>query len=338
MRVGLTYDLRKDYLDMGYSEEETAEFDSEDTVEQLSRAIENLGYEVYKVGNILNLVNRLAMGERWDLVFNVAEGLHGRSREAQVPALLEAYAIPYTFSDPLTLALSLDKAMAKRVVRDAGVPTPWFHLVEARGDIAKIPPPPSWPLFVKPVSEGTGKGVDERSIVRGKRELQERCRLLLQRYRQPVLVETFLPGREFTVGILGTGTEARPVGVIEVKLLAEAEREVYSYTNKERCESLVQYVLVEDPAIAAEASSVSIAAYSALGCRDGGRIDVRANAAGRLEFIEANPLAGLNPTHSDLPILCSLAGMSYQSLIGGIVESASRRIVARTLGMRSPRR
>ncbi|KPJ97650.1 MAG: D-alanine--D-alanine ligase, partial [Nitrospira bacterium SG8_35_4] len=130
MKIGLVYDLRRDYLEMGYSEEETAEFDSEDTIEQLTLTLELLGYEVDQIGNILSLVSRLATGQRWDLVFNISEGLKGRSREAQVPALLEAYGIPYTFSDPLTLSLSLDKALAKRVLRDAGIPTPWFFVIE----------------------------------------------------------------------------------------------------------------------------------------------------------------------------------------------------------------
>jgi D-alanine-D-alanine ligase len=335
MKIGLVYDLRKDYLEMGLSEEETAEFDSENTIDELSGAIESLGYKVDRIGNIMSLTSRLAQGERWELVFTIAEGLNGRSREAQVPALLEAFGIPYTFSDPLTLALALDKAMTKRVLRDHGIPTPWFVLMEDQSDLERPVDPPTWPLFVKPVSEGTGKGVDERSIVSNPEELKARCRHLLERYRQPVLVEAYLPGREFTVGILGTGPEARAVGVLEVKLLERAEREVYSYVNKEQCEELVEYVLITDPAIVEEASRLSVDAYRALGCRDAGRIDVRANADGVLEVIELNPLAGLNPLHSDLPILCTKAGIPYNSLIGAIVESASKRIVQQRVALQS---
>jgi len=327
MKIGLVYDLRKDYLEMGYSEEETAEFDSEDTIEQLTLALELLGYEVDQVGNILSLVSRLATGQRWDLVFNISEGLKGRSRESQVPALLEAYGIPYTFSDPLTLGLSLDKALAKRVLRDAGIPTPWFFVVESRVDLDIKVHVPSWPLFVKPVSEGTGKGVDERSIARNMDELRRQAIGIMEHYRQPALVETYLPGREFTVGILGTGASARSIGVLEVSLLEDAQRGVYSYVNKERCEELVDYILVEDPEIVEEASSIALDVYRLLGCRDAGRIDLRTNVRGRIECIEANPLAGLNPAHSDLPILCAKAGMSYSSLIAAIVESASNRVV-----------
>ena len=327
MKIGLVYDLRRDYLEMGYSEEETAEFDSEDTIEQLTLTLELLGYEVDQIGNILSLVSRLATGQRWDLVFNISEGLKGRSREAQVPALLEAYGIPYTFSDPLTLSLSLDKALAKRVLRDAGIPTPWFFVIESCDDFDIEIHVPAWPLFVKPLSEGTGKGVDEHSIVRNMDELRKRAFFIIEQFSQPALVETYLPGREFTVGILGTGASARAVGVLEVSLLGNAEREVYSYINKERCEELVEYILVEDSAIVEEASRIALDVYRVLGCRDAGRIDLRTNVSGRLECIEANPLAGLNPSHSDLPILCAKAGMSYSLLISGIVESAANRIV-----------
>ncbi|KPJ99293.1 MAG: hypothetical protein AMK71_09955, partial [Nitrospira bacterium SG8_35_4] len=209
----------------------------------------------------------------------------------------------------------------------AGIPTPWFFVVESCDDFDKEIHVPSWPLFVKPLSEGTGKGVDEHSIVRNMDELRKRAFFIIEQFSQPALVETYLPGREFTVGILGTGASARAVGVLEVSLLGNAEREVYSYINKERCEELVEYILVEDSAIVEEASRIALDVYRVLGCRDAGRIDLRTNVSGRLECIEANPLAGLNPSHSDLPILCAKAGMSYSLLISGIVESAANRIV-----------
>src|SRR5581483_5078997 len=126
MRIGVTYDLRSDYLAMGYGEEETAEFDSEITINAICDALTGLGWRVERIGNVRRLVEALGAGKRWDAVFNFCEGLKGVSREAQVPALLEAFDIPYVFSDPLTLALTLDKAMTKRVVRDAGVPTADF--------------------------------------------------------------------------------------------------------------------------------------------------------------------------------------------------------------------
>jgi len=261
-------------------------------------------------------------GERWELVFNIAEGLKGVGREAQVPALLEAYDIPCTFSDTLVMALALHKGMAKRVVRDCGVPTAPFAVVETMADLAAIELP--FPLFAKPIAEGTGKGVTPASRVASASALRKLCRQLLERYRQPVLVETFLPGREFTVGIIGTGASAEPVAVMEVILNAEAEAGVYSYVNKEECESRVVYRLAADEQAKA-AGAVALAAWRALGCRDGGRVDLRQDAGGRPLFLEVNPLAGLHPTHSDLPIMCTLAGIPYDALIGRIVESARRR-------------
>ncbi|HRR41398.1 MAG TPA: hypothetical protein P5244_09225 [Syntrophales bacterium] len=328
MRIGFTYDLRREYLERGFTEEETGEFDSDATVEILEETIRSLGHEVVPIGNIFNLTARLAAGERWDLVFNITEGLYGRSREAQVPALLEAYAVPYTFSDPLTLALSLDKALTKGLVRGAGVPTPDFFLLDTPHDLdgEEKDRQIGYPLFIKPLAEGTGKGITADSIARDRQELFHRCTKLLARYAGPALVEAYLPGREFTVGILGTGKKARVVGVLEVELLEGADPLVYTFLNKEFCEQRVRYTLVRDAAIVKESSDIALKAYITLGCRDAGRVDVKADREGRLYFLEANPLAGLHPTHSDLPILCSQAGMSYADLLNEIIRSALERV------------
>ncbi|KMY66748.1 D-alanine--D-alanine ligase [Desulfocarbo indianensis] len=323
MLVGLTYDLRRDYLAMGFSEEEVAEFDSPATVDAIEQALRGLGYRTDRIGNLKSLVERLAQGARWDLVFNIAEGLNGFGRESQVPALLDYFSVPYTFADPLTLALTLHKGMAKRVVRDQGLPTPGFAVVENEAQAAAVDLP--FPLFAKPVAEGTGRGVTPLSKVEDRARLVAVCRELLARYQQPVLVETFLPGREFTVGVLGTGPEARALGVMEVELLAQAEAGVYSYVNKEECESRVRYFLADD-AQARRAAEVALQAYRALGCRDAGRVDLRCDAKGLPHFLEVNPLAGLHPEHSDLPILCSLAGVTFRELIEGVVDSACRRL------------
>lgn len=325
MRVGLTYDLRDDYLAEGYSPEETAEFDRPDTIGAIEQALRELGYTTDRIGHIKQLTRRLAAGERWDLVFNIAEGMHGIGREAQVPALLDAYDIPYTFSDPLVLALTLHKGMTKRVVRDCGLPTPDFALVETEAQAHAVDLP--FPLFAKPVAEGTGKGVNAVSKVRTREQLVRLCAELLARYQQPVLVETFLPGREFTVGVVGTGEAARVLAVMEVLLLEQAEQDVYSYTNKELCEELVEYRLAHDPE-ALRAAEVALAAYRCLGCRDAGRVDLRSDAAGVPNFIEINPLAGLHPAHSDLPVLCTLSEVSYLDLIRMIMDSARRRLPA----------
>ncbi|MFB3925389.1 MAG: ATP-grasp domain-containing protein [Syntrophales bacterium] len=327
MKIGFTYDLRRDYINRGFTEEETAEFDSDETVHIITETLAGLGHEVIRIGGIFELVDRLSSGETWDLVFNISEGLYGRSREAQIPAVLEAYNIPYTFSDPLTLALCLDKAMTKTVVMHSGIPTPDFFTVKSQNELedAIRQKELDFPLFIKPVAEGTGKGVTPDSIVKSRTELKERCTAMLARYMQPVIVEKYLPGREFTVGILGSGDHARAVGVLEVKLLKSAEPLVYSYLNKEFCEERVKYILVEDRNIIQEASKISLAAYRVLGCRDAGRVDLKTDHNGELYFLEMNPLAGLHPTHSDLPILCHKMGMPYSSLLSEILKSAAER-------------
>ncbi|MBN2809959.1 MAG: ATP-grasp domain-containing protein [Deltaproteobacteria bacterium] len=324
MKIGITYDLRQDYLDQGYGEEETAEFDRLSTIEAIDETLQSLGHQTERIGNIWNLTKKLAQNQRWELVFNIAEGLYGIGREAQVPALLDAYQIPYTFSDPLILALTLQKAMTKRVLRDLGIATPDFAEISKADEIKNITL--AFPLFAKPVAEGTGKGINATSKIKNRQELETVVTHLLKKYNQPVLVERFLPGREFTVGIVGTGNKARSIGIMEVILKEQAEAEVYSYVNKENCEELIEYRKGED-ALARETEVVALAAWRGLGCRDGGRVDLRTDDKGLPNIIELNPLAGIHPEHSDLPIICSLHGISYQVLLKMIVESASERVI-----------
>jgi D-alanine-D-alanine ligase len=322
MLFGLTYDLKDDYVAAGLSDEEAAEFDKPETISGIETALQELGHRTARVGQVHDLVKRLATGERWDMVFNICEGRFGVGREAQVPALLDAYEIPYVFSDPMVLSLTLHKGMTKRVVRDLGVPTPDFRVVEKAADADRIDLP--FPLFAKPVAEGTGKGIGADSVIRDAGELRSVCQRLLAAFRQPVLVETFLPGREFTAGVVGSGPEAEVVGVMEITAPGQTAA-VYSYENKKYYEDNVRYHLVTGEA-AAECRQVTLDAWRGLGCRDGGRIDLRQDASGRVNFIEVNPLAGLHPVDSDLPIICRMAGMSYRELIGRIVASAQGRM------------
>ena len=275
------------------------------------------------MGRGVELARRLAAGDRWDLVFNFAEGVAGRSREAQVPALCELYAQPYTFSDPLTAALTLDKPMAKRVVRDLGLPTAPFAVV-SRGEEADAVDLPL-PLFVKPMAEGSSKGVDRRSKVTSREELRARCAELIAAFDQPVLVETYLPGRELTIGIVGNGGAARAVGTMEVIFVEGSDREFYTALNKGEFEERVSYALLDGEPLAARARQVALAAYRALGCRDAGRVDLRCAEDGEPCFLEINPLPGLHPTRSDLPIMCALGGIEYRRLVGEIVDAAARR-------------
>ncbi len=326
MRIGMTYDLRDEYLAAGYTEEETAEFDRIETIEAIEEALRGLGHSTDRIGHARHLVERLATGHRWDLVFNICEGLRGAGREAQVPAILDVYGIPYTFSDPCVMSICLDKGITKCILRGSATPTARSKVIRNIHDIARMPAL-GYPLFAKPVAEGTGKGITPSSRVWNRRQLREVCGRLLSQYEQPVLVEEYLPGREFTVGLLGTGDAAVCLGTLEIILLDQAEPDVYSYANKERCEELVEYRLVracEDPQVT-RAEQIALSCWKALHCRDGGRIDLRCDERGNPQFLEANPLAGLHPYHSDLPMLATAVGMSYQELIRWIVESAACR-------------
>jgi len=323
LNIGLTYDLRETYLAEGYSEIETAEFDRTDTIDSIEGALLELGYTVDRIGHVKQLATRLVAGDRWDLVFNICEGMYGIGREAQVPALLDAYQVPYVFSDTLTCALTLHKGMTKDVVRAAGVATPDYSIVHQASDVKNVNLP--FPLFAKPIAEGTGKGVDAQSKITSAKQLSHVCAQLLEEFKQPVLVERFLPGREFTVGILGTGLKAKALATMEVKLLATADAEVYSYRNKEEFEERVRYDLLPAGELRLEIESLALAAWHALRCRDAGRIDIRMDEAGRPGFIEVNPLAGIHPQHSDLPIMATMAGVSYLELIETIMNSAVKR-------------
>ncbi len=323
MKIGITYDLRDEYLAQGFGVEETAEFDKVETIEAIEAALQGLNHSTERIGSIKSLIGKLAAGERWDLVFNIAEGMYGFGREAQIPAVLDAYRIPYTFSDPLVLTLTLHKGMTKRVIRDLQIPTPDFYVVEVENRIEEVNLP--LPLFAKPVAEGTSKGIAGTSKITNYQDLKSVCLQLLRNFRQPVLVERYLPGREFTVGIVGTGDEAAVIGVMEVLLKEDAEAGVYSYHNKENYQRLVEYRLATG-VIAEGCAEVALKAWRGLGCRDAGRVDFKLDNAGVPNFIEVNPLAGLNPKHSDLPILSGLAGINYHQLIGMILNSALKRV------------
>jgi D-alanine-D-alanine ligase len=320
MKIGLTYDLRSWYLARGYTMDETAEFDKEETVVALESELVRLGYETVRIGNIFELVEKLAAGERWDMVFNIAEGLYGDGRESVVPALLDQYRIPYVFSGPVVMGVSLNKYLTRLVVSAAGVPVcPGIiaNSVNDLGDLSTL----EFPLFVKPVAEGTGKGITTRNLVRDRESLVTLVQELLVTYNQPVLIEEYLPGREFTVGVTGTGAEAKVTGGMEVIC---RDNLPYSVEVKENYEDYVKYK-VYDEELRNECDAVALGAWRALGAVDAGRVDMKADRHGRMCFIEANPLAGLNPVHSDLPMLSRLNGMAFSTLMEMIMDSAKKR-------------
>jgi D-alanine-D-alanine ligase len=309
---------------MGWTAEQVAEFDSAETIAALEQTIQSLGHQAVRIGHAKSLAAALVAGERWDLVFNIAEGNNGRGREAQVPCLLDLYEIPYTASDALVCAATLDKAVAKRLVQSAGLHTPPFKVVATLTDLDALGL--GFPLFAKPIAEGTGKGIDGKSRIGDAAELAITCRRLLERFDQPVLVEEYLPGREFTTAILGTGAAARVIGTMEFQMLPHSGTDIYTYEMKEHCEKFVSYFAMPAGPLRQEVEALALASYRVLECRDVGRVDIRCDRAGRPSFLEVNPLPGMHPSHSDLPMIATQEGMSYRELIGHIIKSASERI------------
>ena len=323
LRVALVYDRKEDYLAVGLSPLEVMEFDDESVIAGLEAGLGRLGHGVVRVGRGLELARRLAAGERWDLVFNIAEGVAGRAREAQVPALCELYGQPYTFSDPVTCGVTLDKAWTKHIVRDAGLPTAPFAVVRSLPDAASVPFAP--PLFVKPLAEGSSKGITGRSRLETVTALVECCRTMLADFPDGLLVESYLPGREVTVGVVGSGATARVLAVMEVTYTRRARTRAYTAENKDEYLVNVRYRLLHRGPLAARARTVALAVFRTLECRDAARVDLRCDGSGELMFLELNPLPGLHEVRSDLPIMARLAGIGYPELLAAIVGSAAAR-------------
>ena len=300
--------------------EDTAEFDKQETVDALDESLRKMGFQTEQIGNSFQVIEALAAGKKWDLVFNIAEGLYGDGRESVIPAILDQYKIPYVFSGPVVMGLSLNKHLTKVIVSAAGVPVSPGILISVIGDIDKCEL--EFPLFVKPVSEGTGKGITEKSLVHTKAELRKMVEWVITRFNQPALVEEYLPGREFTVGIVGSGDYAEAIGGMEVIC---SDNLPYSVEVKENYQQYCQYKPL-DSDIADECKKVAIDSWRALGAVDAGRVDLKADRFGKICFIEANPLAGLNPIHSDLPILSRMYGIEYQNLMEMIMKSARKRL------------
>jgi D-alanine-D-alanine ligase len=300
--------------------DETAEFDKQETVDAIVNALKEMGHETEPVGNAFQLIEALASGKKWDMVFNIAEGLYGDGRESVVPAVLDQYKIPYVFSGPVIMGLSLNKHLAKLVVASSGVPVSPGYLINDLKDLDRCAL--NYPLFVKPVSEGTGKGITEKSLVNNSDELFKMVGWILSEFHQPALVEEYLPGREFTVGLVGYGDDALAIGGMEV---ITSNNLPYSVEVKENYLDYCKYKPL-DADIIDECKSVALSAWKALDAVDAGRVDLKADRNGQICFIEANPLAGLNPIHSDLPMLARFYGIEYQTLLEMIMKAAIKRI------------
>jgi D-alanine-D-alanine ligase len=327
MRVGITYDLKADSpLEVGASDDLEEEFDSPATIEAIAGVLRDLGHDVEKLGDGRELLQKL-LADPPDFVFNLAEGQGiGRSREARVPAVLEMLGLPYTGSDPFTLAVTLDKECAKKLV-EKQVRVPWSLAVGAKARFPAIPPAKSYPfpLIVKPAWEGSSKGIRAKSLVQAPAQLPAVIDSLQRDYQQPLLVEEFIQGEELTVGVIGNNPP-KLVGIMRVEPVHPTQQFVYGLETKRDFERLVRYECPA-PLTAAGTEAVGRAAltvFRLLGCRDVARIDFRLRE-GIPYFLEVNPLPGLNPQSSDLVIMARLVGWSYRHLISTILQSALDR-------------
>ena len=325
MRVGIACDLKSDFEAPEGPDDLLEEYDSEATVEAIASALRDNGHEPSVLGGGRRFLERV-LADPPDLVFNIAEGRGTRSREAHVPAACEMLGIPFTHADPLTCALTLDKSLAKQVVASAGVPTPRFVVADRESGIDAHGL--RFPLIVKPAFEGSSVGVRLSSRVADEAALRREVARVLEGYAQPVLVEEYCSGAELTVGILGTGASARAIGALQiVPRHGSASEFVYSREVKRDWENQVAYEhppKLPEPLVR-RVEDVALTAHRALGCRDVSRVDIRLDAGGEPQFIEVNPLPGLNPRTGDLCILATKAGLAYPSLIGAIVDGARRR-------------
>jgi D-alanine-D-alanine ligase len=306
MFIGLTYNLKP----AGAEGDQFEEFDSVETIEALEAAIRAAGHKPVRLGWGLEMLEALGR-EHVDGVFNIAEGVGGRGRESQVPAVLEMLRIPCTGSDALAIALTLDKALAKIVAKSAGIATaPWF--------VNDAPQTLTFPVFAKPAAEGSSMGITEHSLCRDQADLDAAVGRL-SRYG-PVLIEEFLPGDEFTVGIIG----GEVLGVMQVVPRGGGKDFIYSLDVKRDYLNLVDYQLVDAPDVV----KVALQVWHAFNLRDVARIDIRHDRDGIANFVEVNPLPGVHPVNSDLVILARLAGSAHHDLIGRIVKAAIKRWAA----------
>ncbi len=324
-------------LDLSIAEliarDEFAEWDSPATIAAVESALSHLG-KVLRLEAKDDFPERLRAA-RPDIVFNIAEGFNGVNREAHVPAICEFFGIPYSGSDPFTLSLCLDKARTKETLTFHGIPTPKFAVVEKLEDLETVKRL-SLPLFVKPLHEGSSKGITDRNLCWDRSQLFAQAKLLLENYKQPVLVEEYLPGKEFTCAVLGNGDEATVLPIVGMNFatLPAGALPIYSFDAKfvwDRPENPLD--IFQCPAritrkLQASIERVTLDAFRVLGCRDWARIDVRLDAEGVPNVLEVNPLPGILPNPADnscLPKAARAAGINYEELIQNCLKYAATR-------------
>jgi len=322
-RVGLAFNLKKG-IQSGVEDME-AEYDSIDTVMAIKNALESIGCQVELLEAAHSFLDKLREAHV-DIVFNIAEGLSGRGREAHIPAILNFLGIPFTGSDETTLCIALDKALTKRLLTSFRILTPKHQLMSHEGE--RIRHDLKFPLIVKPNAEGSSKGISNMAVVDDMEQLKHLLERNFQMYGQPMLIEEFIPGREFTVGVIGNGSEARVFTPMEIVYKEDQDgRNIYSFEVKKDYKRYVEYVCPPNlsPKLQEKLMDIASKVYRVLQCRDFARMDFRMSNDNKFYFIEINPLPGLAPGYSDYPMIAEFCGVDYNTVIKMILNSALKR-------------
>jgi len=322
--VGLTYDLKTDYeFKVGDPPDANAEFDHPSTIDVIASAIESQGFKVKKIGNAPRLLEKIDnLGV--DIVFNISEGISGRNRESQVPIILEMADIPFVGADALTLGLTLDKVMAKKIFIAEDIPTPRFFEIKSVDNLLNTDHL-KFPLIVKPRFEGSSKGLTESSRVENMEELKKQVEYVMNTYKQPALIEEFISGQEFTVAVVGNDPpEVLPI--VQIKIDGRLKLNDKFYTFARIASDRLAYICPAriSQELKKEISELALKTYNAVECRDFGRVDFRVDNDGKPYVLEINPLPSLS-TEDVFMIVAKQVGISYEEMIGKILNSALKR-------------
>lgn len=328
-RIGLTFDLRTDFvLKEGDPFDKYAEFDHPDTIAEIENAIRDLGYETHRIGNVFSLLNFLNSSDKdkVDFVFNIAEGLEGRNRESQAPTILELFKVPYSGSDALSLGLSLDKSLAKKIFIYDGLPTSKFVIIENLNNVTEKVKNLKFPLIVKPIYEGSSKGINENSIVGGFDELLTQVNFVITNYNQSALVEEFIIGREATVIVIGNNP---PIAYQPVQLSVEGVLDLgnkFFASDREHRWDNVQYICSDDidPVVKDKLMTLAVKAHEAIGCKDLSRVDFRIDNNNFVYILEVNPLPSLS-VEDTFSFVAAYEGVNYKQLIQRVLNSSLQR-------------
>lgn len=323
--IGLTYDLKTDYeFKAGDPPDANAEFDHPSTINVIAQAIESAGFKTKKIGNAANLLEKIGkLGV--DIVFNISEGVSGRNRESQVPVLLELAGIPFVGSDALTLGLTLDKVMAKKIFIAEGIPTPRFLEIRSAEELVHTDHC-KFPLIVKPRFEGSSKGLTENSRVQNIEELKKQVEYITAAYKQPALVEEFISGQEFTVVVIGNEKpEAMPAVQIKIDGRLQLNDRFYTFARikSDRLEYICPAKISQE--LKKKIADLAVKAYKSVDCQDFGRVDFRVDSDGKPYVLEINPLPSLS-TEDVFPLVAKEIGLTYNQIMARIIDTAFKRL------------